>query len=40
MIQLNQNCRFSVMQNISKDITCIQKIEINFPITPDLNSKI
>jgi len=36
MIQFNQNVRFAVMQNMSKDITCIQKIKTNFPNTPDL----
>jgi len=40
MIQLNQNVRFVVMQNMSKDITCIQKITTNIPLTPDLNNTI
>lgn len=40
MIQFNQNVRFAIMQNMSKDKTCIQKIKTNFSITPDLKSKI
>jgi hypothetical protein len=39
MIQLYQNYRFAVMQNMNKDIACIQKIEINCPITSDLKLK-
>lgn len=36
MIQFNININLTVMQNMSIDITYIQKIKTDFPITPDL----
>jgi len=39
MTHFNQNFRFAIMQNMSKDIKCIQKNRINYPIIPESQLK-